>query len=57
MFRKKPYRLSEDTKTLLHVDITVKTFTIPNGVTTIGEHAFMECRKLEDKLLEDKNYH
>lgn len=51
MFRKKPYRLSEDIKTSLLVDITVKTFTIPNGVTTIGEHAFMVCRKLEDKLL------
>lgn len=45
-------RLSEDGKTLVEVtDKTVRSVTIPEGVTCIGELAFSRCSSLREIIL------
>ena len=46
--------LSDDKKTVLSVDGTdIQHIRIPEGVTTIGEYAFWECRSLKSIDLPD----
>ena len=47
-------KLSEDGKTVIGVnDRSVKSITIPDGVTSIGEEAFENCNALESITIPD----